>query len=260
MQLETRLHHCLAADRPAFGSTAMLTSAEAVELIARHANLDWMMFEMQHLALDVLQVVHRLRALQAADPTITPFARLPSGDHVWIEQTLDAGFTGLIIPQVESAEQARAIASAGHYPPTGSRSWAGSVRALTIYDNYQAGIDEHLILLPQIESVAGLENCEAIINEPGIHGVLLGPGDLSLSHGWPMNDMWSRTPFCEAVKRVADACTAAGKIAATLMTGDDAKRAIDAGYRMIGVSGDAVVIRSSMATNINSEIASLHDS
>ena len=257
MQLETRLHRCLATNRPAFGSTAMLSSAEAIELIARHADLDWMMFEMQHLALDVLQVVHRLRALQAADATVTPIARLPSQDHFWIEQTLDAGFTGLIIPQVESAEQARAIAATAHYPPTGSRSWAGSVRARVVYDNYDDTFDEHLILLPQIESVAGLENCEAIINEPGIHGVLLGPGDLSISHGWPMNDMWLRAPFREAVTRVGDACAAAGKVAATLMSGDDAKRAIDAGYRMLGIAADAVTIRSTMASSFNSEIERL---
>jgi 4-hydroxy-2-oxoheptanedioate aldolase len=101
--------------------------------------------------------------------------------------------------------------------------------------------------------VAGLENCEAIINEPGIHGVLLGPGDLSFSHGWPMSDMWSRAPFREAVTRVADACTAAGKVAATLMGGDDAKRALDAGYRMVGLAADAVAIRSAMAANFNAD-------
>ena len=256
MKLETRIHECLAEGRPAFGVFAMLCSPSSIELQVRNCRLDWLAVDLQHSSLSPGDSAHLLRALQSADPAVTAFARLPGQEKFWIEQSLDTGYMGLIVPQVESADQARALVMASYYPPRGERSYAGSVRA-TLYDDYFANFNDRLVLLPQIESKAGLENCEAIIQEPGISGALLGPGDLSMSCGWPMSDQWSHPPFRDAVKRVADACNEAGKIAATLMGGaGPIRQAREAGYQVIGIGGDSVFIRTDMARQLKELIDS----
>ena len=256
MKLETRIHECLAEGRPAFGAFATLSSPSAIELLVGYCRLDWMGIDLQHSSLSPFDSAHLLRALQSADPAVTAFARLPGQEKFWIEQSLDTGYMGLIVPQVESADQARALVKASYYPPRGERSYAGSVRA-SLYDDYFANFNDRLVLLPQIESKAGLENCEAIIQEPGISGALLGPGDLSMSCGWPMTNQWSHPPFRDAVKRVAAVCTEAGKIPATLMGGEDQiRQAREAGYQMLGIGGDSVFIRTDMARQIKELIES----
>ena len=257
MKLETRVHVRLAAGQTAYGGWSVLNSPFALELMANGTDFDFIGVDLQHAAMGVGDSTHLLRAMQAAQPEVTPFVRLATQDKYWIEQSLDAGFTGLIVPLVESAEQARALVRAAYYPPRGARSQAGTLRA-TLYENYFDTIDDRLFLLPQIESRDGLEHCEEIINVPGVSGALFGPGDLGLSCGWSGKDSWSFQPFVEAVRRVVGACTEAGKIPAVMMAGlDNAARARDAGFRLIAFIHDGADIRIDAASQRQSALDTL---
>ena len=257
MKLETRVHKRLAAGQTVFGGWFVLNSPFAVEIVANGSDLDYLCVDAQHAAVDFTDSIHMLRAMQAAAPDITPFIRLPTQDKHWIEQSLDAGYVGLIVPLVESAQEAEALVSAAFYPPKGARSQAGTIRSW-LYDDYFSSINDRLILLPQIESKTGLEHCEEIVNVPGVSGVLLGPGDLSLSCGWAGKDLWSHQPFLDAVSRVVEACRKADKIPATLTVGlEGARRVREAGFDHIGFAHDGVNLRIDMAPSVKGALAEL---
>ncbi|MCC6681888.1 MAG: hypothetical protein IT445_13395 [Phycisphaeraceae bacterium] len=257
MDLKTRTHRCLANGSTGYGGWCNLNSPLAVEMMGHGLELDFLTVDMQHAAIGVGDAIHLIRALQSASPDVTPFVRLPTQDRYWIEQSLDAGYVGLIVPMVESASQAHALVQAANYPPDGVRSRAGTIRA-SIYQNYFEQINQHVILLPQVETAEGLTNCQAIVEVPGVTGVVLGPGDLSLSCGWHVQDIWAHNPFLDAVDRVVSACKSSGKIAATLVSGlTDAMRARDAGFHLVAFASDGVDLRVEMLPRTRKDLQQL---
>jgi 2-keto-3-deoxy-L-rhamnonate aldolase RhmA len=254
MQFLTRLHQCLHESRTASGFLLSLNSPEAAELLVHGTQPDFVATELQHAAVGVGDSIHLLRAIQAADPMVTPLVRLPDHQTYWIQQSLDAGYVGLIVPLVESADQARELVKAAYYPPRGDRSIAGSIRA-SMYGKDLNVINERMILLAQIESAKGLENADEILSVEGITGALLGPMDLSLSCGWHVKDLWSYEPFLAAVDRVLAACRNNGKHAAVLT--DRFVQARAAGFNIIGIGSDAAYLRIEMAASIKAKLEQL---
>ena len=250
MQLVARLHECRSQSRVAFGSSVGLNSPAAAELLVGGTTLDFIVMDLQHSPVGAQDATHLLRAVQAADPKVSPVARVPNHGVYWIQQTLDAGYVGLIVPLVESAAQAEKLVAAAYFPPLGARSTAGSIRA-SLYDDYARQIDEQLILLPQIESAGGLEHVEEIVAVEGVTGVLMGPADLSLSCGWSMQDLWSHEPYLAATRRIVDACRNHGKDAAILTAGDGVFHARDHGFNIIGMACDAAYLRTRMTSDID---------
>ena len=254
MEFLTRLHRCLDESRVAAGLLLSLNSPEAAELIVHGTQLDFVATELQHAGVGAGDSMHLLRAVQAADPMVTPLVRLPSHEVYWIQQSLDAGYVGLIAPLVESAEQAKQLVKAAYFPPRGDRSIAGSVRA-SLYGKNPDEINERMILLAQIESNNGLERVDEILSVEGITGVLMGPQDLSLSCGWKAKDLWSCEPFLAAVQRIVAACRNHGKHAAVLT--DRLLEARKVGFQIIGVGSEAAFVRVDTVASINSKVAQL---
>ncbi len=259
MQLRTRVQECLDNGSTAYGALCFLNSPLAVDILTGDCGFDFVGIDMQHGDIGVESSRHLLRAIQSADPMTTPFVRVPTQDKYWIEQSLDAGYAGIIVPQVESADEARRLVQAFRYPPEGARSRANTIRA-SLYENYFENANSQLLLLPQIESPAGLQHCEEIINEPGVSGALLGPGDLALSCGWPLKDSWSHAPFAEAAERVARACKEAGKVSAIVTGGlDNAIRSREAGFQLISFVGDGAGLRNQVAAGARRELDELRN-
>jgi len=259
MELVTRLHERLAADELALGAFSAAACPEYVEQLAHGAELDFVGVDLQHGCVGQRDAVHLLRALQAADPRVTPLARVPSEDKHWIAQILDAGFLGFIAPLCESVEQAEALVRAAYYPPRGCRSVAGSIRA-SMYGDYVKRINDYVIVLPQIESAKGLERVEQIVAVQGVTGALVGPADLSLDCGWfemGLQNVWSHPPFLAAMERVVAACRSCGKHAAIVTGGDGLFRARDMGFSIINVSGDTFYIRANMTADLNARMQQL---
>ena len=259
MQMLTRLHDRLARSDMAVGAAVGLNSPTSAELLVHNTELDFIIVDLQHVPVTPPDAVHLLRAVQAADPQATPMVRLPNHDVYWIQQALDAGFLGLIAPLCESAQQAQALVNAVYFPPEGARSVAGNIRA-TLYDDYMSLINEHVVLLPQIESPRGLENAEAIVSVPGVSGLLIGPADLSLSCGWSGQDLWTYKAFLAAVQRITNACCEHEKICAIITAGESVFQARKTGIDFICVSADAYHIRTSMSSDVNEIARRLRDS
>ena len=254
MEYVTRLHRCLDESRVACGMFFGLNSPALIELVLNGTEMDFVGIDLQHAPISSGDSAHLLRALQAADPAVTPLVRLPSHDVYWIQQSLDAGYAGLIVPLVESAEQAERLVQSSYFPPDGARSTAGSIRA-SMYGIDVSTANQRMILLPQIESARGLERVEEIVAVEGVTGVLLGPGDLSLSCGWHGKDLWTYQPFLDAVRRVLAACQEHNKAAAILIGAFQQAR--EAGFNIIGFGGDAPEVRVNMAAKINEKLKQL---
>lgn len=144
---------------------------------------DWLLIDGEHGPQTLPGIVAQLRAIEATPPC-SAIVRLPGHDPVGIKQVLDLGAQTIMVPMVESAEQARAIVSAARYPPAGERGLGGARAARWGgYPGYVAEANAQVCVIAQIETGAAINNIEAIAEVDGIDALFLGPADLAASQG-----------------------------------------------------------------------------
>jgi 4-hydroxy-2-oxoheptanedioate aldolase len=152
--------------------------------VSATAGFDWLLIDGEHAPNDLRSILAQLQAV--APYRAQPVVRAVSGDAALIKQLLDIGAQNLLVPMVDTPEQAKAIVSATQYPPLGIRG-VGSVIARASRWNARADYldvaDGEVCLLVQAESVSALKNLEAICDVEGVHGVFIGPADLAASMG-----------------------------------------------------------------------------
>lgn len=161
-----------------------LANAYAAE-IAGTAGFDWLLIDGEHAPNDLRSISDQVAVLQASDSEVV--VRLPKGDTDLIKQVLDAGVQSLLIPMVESAEQARELVRAIRYPPHGVRGVGYALARASQFaaiPDYLATADKEICLLVQVEGKAGLEALGDILDVEGIDGVFIGPADLSVDLGF----------------------------------------------------------------------------
>ena len=214
-----------------------LASPYTAELCAG-AGFDWLLIDGEHAPNDIASTLAQLQAV--APYASHPIVRPPIGETWIIKQLLDIGAQTLLVPMVETAEQAAAIVAATRYPPHGVRGVGSALARASRFNrdrDYLQHASEQICVLVQIESRAGLDNIDAIARTPGVDGVFIGPSDLAASLGHLGN---SAAPDVQL--RVAEAIGAvrnAGKPAGTLMADPAAaRRAIDLGARFVAVGTD----------------------
>jgi 4-hydroxy-2-oxoheptanedioate aldolase len=175
------------AGRPQIGIWNTVGGPVIVEQLAL-AGFDWVLIDTEHSPLEPVDVLPSLQAV-AGYPATSAVVRIVVNDTALIKRHLDMGVQTLLIPYVESAEEARAAVAAMRYPPRGVRGMAGITRA-TRYGrvaHYATRAEEELCLLVQVESARALADIEAIATVDGVDGVFIGPADLSASMGYPGN-------------------------------------------------------------------------
>jgi 4-hydroxy-2-oxoheptanedioate aldolase len=156
-----------------------------------------------------------------------------------IGRLLDEGMLGIIVPMVHTPADAKAVAAACHFPPSGERSW-GWGRARVYGADYPEWISEQLFVAVQIESAQAVENAEAIMATPGIDGCWLGPSDLSFSLGFSPSEMDTREEHARALEKVVQACRNTGKIPGIAGRSiPDALKRAQQGFQFITAAGDA---------------------
>src|SRR6476661_3060448 len=168
----------LAAGEPTFGTWLSLGDLFATRLLAR-MGFAWLTLDLEHGPIDWSQAAMIFAAI--ADAGGVPLARIPKGNHDYIKRVLDAGAWGIVVPMVDTVEQAKIAIAAAKYPPIGNRSVGGGMHAMNFDtgagDYYQNANDEILVVL-QTESPRGVENAEAIYSLPGCDAIFIGPNDL----------------------------------------------------------------------------------
>lgn len=166
------------------GTWLMAASPLVAEALG-HAGFDWVVVDMEHAPLEVPGVVSMLQALSGT--RAVPIVRTPWNDAVAIKRVLDAGATTLLVPFVQTADEARAAVAATRYPPQGVRGMAGMSRASrfgTASSYLQRANDEQAVIV-QLETPQALAALEDIAAVPGVDALFIGPADLSGAMGHP---------------------------------------------------------------------------
>ncbi len=164
---------------PTFGTWLSLDNLHTARVLAR-VGFEWLTLDMEHSAVDWAQAAALFAVI--ADAGCVPLVRVPEGSHHYIKRALDAGAWGIVVPMVDTVEQARVAIAAAKYPPVGNRSVGGGMHSLNFNaasaEYYERANDEILVIL-QTESPLGVENAEAIYRLPGCNAIFIGPFDLS---------------------------------------------------------------------------------
>lgn len=224
-----------------------LADAYSAELAA-NAGFDWLLIDGEHAPNDLRGMLAQLQAV--APYPGQAIIRPVIGDTALIKQVLDLGAQTLLVPMVESAEQARQLVKAVHYPPAGIRG-VGSALARASRWNSIAGYldlaDEQMCLLVQIENQEGLANLDEILSVEGIDGVFIGPADLSAALGHRGNPGHPEVQAIieEAIVRIGRAGKAAG-----ILSADEklARRYIELGAAFVAVGVDTTVLMRGLQT------------
>jgi 4-hydroxy-2-oxoheptanedioate aldolase len=146
-----------------------------------HQGYDWICIDMQHGVVDYQVAVTMLQAI-GATATI-PFVRVPWNEQGIIGKVLDAGALGVIIPMVNSVEEAKAAVASCRYYPLGSRSYGPTRAAYYAGAGYYPEANEQVACVPMIETKQAVERLDDILSVPGIDAVYVGPADLSITLG-----------------------------------------------------------------------------
>jgi len=227
----------LAEGRPQFGLWTSLSGGYAVEAVAG-AGLHWLMFDTEHSPNDLETILASLQ-VAAAYPT-QAVVRVPSNDRVTIKRILDIGAQTLLIPQVNTADDARAAVASTRYPPHGERGVGGTTRATRFgrVKGYATKAHEEICVIVQLESRLALDNLEAIAAVDGVDALFIGPADLHASMGHP-----GETRHPQIVPLIDDAIARirkTGKACGTILTGDpaDVERWLGMGVLFVAVGSD----------------------
>lgn len=235
--LKTRLKCC--AQEMLIGSLVSVPSPEVAEIMAR-VGFDYLWIDVEHGPADFVAAQHMI---QATGDRCASLIRVPDKDEVWLKKALDTGCDGVIVPQIQSAEEAKAVVDACLYPPEGRRS-VGITRAHAYgmaFQDYVETANKHLLIVLQVEHVAGVRHIEAIVQVPGIDVILVGPYDLSGSLN--LLGQVDHPTVQEHIAVVRQACAEAG-VTTGIFVADvpAAKRAIDQGFQLIALGMDAAFL------------------
>ncbi|KAG9665031.1 hypothetical protein KCU98_g1328, partial [Aureobasidium melanogenum] len=215
--------------RPLVGCTLGFGAIFSAQLIAR-AGYDWVLVDMEHNPLSASQATSMTHAVIAASAgRCQPLVRVPSHAVEWTKWALDSGAYGLVVPMVNSAEEARRIVQNAAYPPLGQRSF-GPARApyahvdpATTVLKYRDEISKDVQVIAMIESIEGLRNAEEIIAVEGITAVFVGPVDLRMSMGLKGGD-GTEDEYLEALKKLVRISKAHNKPIGIFADGPDSCR------------------------------------
>lgn len=229
----------LLADELLIGTMVTLGYTEVGEILAG-AGFDWLFLDGEHSPMTpaVMQGV-----MQGAGREMPCLVRLPAGDEVAIKKALDVGAAGIIVPWVNTAEQAAEVVMRAKYPPQGTRG-VGLGRATGYghtFKDYVDSANEETAVVVQAEHIRAVENIEDIVRVPGVDGVLIGPYDLSASMG--LIGQVDHPEVQEAIGRVTQVCLDANvPLGIFGVTAEAVKPYIERGFTLIVCGMDALML------------------
>ena len=242
MSRTNRFKAGLQAGTPQVGMWASLASPLATEVLAG-AGLDFVVIDSEHAPNDAAEIIAQLQACAAGGST--PAAvRAWWNDRVAIKRILDSGAETIVVPYVQTPDEAREAVASVRYPPAGARGAAGATRANAFGRDagYWGEADDRICLVAQVETAAAVEAASDIAAVDGVDVVFVGPGDLAADLG-VIHDR-QHSSVRRALERALAKITAAGKPAG-VMAGSiqDARDLLDMGFSMVSVATELVHLR-----------------
>ena len=227
-----------AAGEPAIGGWLTIPSQLTAESTAA-ADLDYVCIDMQHGLIDYSDVVRMLPSIALGG--VTPIVRVPENSAANISTALDAGAIGVIIPLVNSVEEATAAVAGCRYPPVGERSYGATRAAAVEGPDYYDRANEEIVCIPMIETLEAIDDLDNILSVPGIDVAYVGPSDLAISMGyWPGTEA---EPFLAMLDHIVEACDRHGVVPAIQASPATATDLLARGFRMVTVVTDILAFR-----------------
>jgi len=233
------------------GSWLQIGSSIVAEIMAQ-AGFDWLVVDMEHSSISIDNAQSLIQVIDLAGSV--PLVRLSNNDSTLIKRVMDAGSNGIIVPNVNSVDDAVAAVKAVRYPPDGMRG-VGLWRAQGYgfdFDKYKRWQATESIVIVQIEHIDGVNNLEAILHTEGVDGFIIGPYDLSASLG--ISGEFEHPDFKRALKKVYDVSRKLGALMGTHVVMPDvsvAKGKIKEGYRFIAYSIDTLLLGQSCRSGLS---------
>lgn len=229
----------LSAGELLIGTLLSLPSPEIAEILAA-CGFDWLFVDLEHTTLDIQSAQ---AILQAVDHRLDCILRVPLNDEIWLKKALDIGAAGVLVPQVNTAEEARRAVRFCKYPPQGSRS-VGLARA----QGYGAHLQDYLdranavtAVIVQVEHIQAVQNIEEILAVEGMDAVLIGPYDLSAS--LDRMGQVEHPQVQAAISQVREACFAHNMpVGIFSASADRAYAYIQEGYRLIAAGVETLLL------------------
>lgn len=223
------------------GSWLSFGYTPVAEIMAR-AGFDWLVIDMEHTAIDAWDALQLIQIIELAG--CVPLVRVGANDELLIKRSLDAGAHGVIVPMVNTAEDAERAVAAARYAPEGRRG-TGLGRAQGYGERFQEYWNwavQNTVVIAQVEHTDGVENLDGILGTEGIDGFITGPYDLSCSLGCPGD--FDAPEFLEAMDRVAAFLEPGHKPGGVHIVHSDRatlRRRMGEGYRFIAYGDDMVL-------------------
>ena len=225
--------------QPQVGTWLSLGSVYAARLMSR-VGFPWLTVDMEHSPIAWDEAALLFGAI--ADAGCVPLCRVPFSEYQLIKRALDAGAMGIVVPMVNTVEQAKAAIAAAKYPPQGNRSVGGGLHALnfgaTAGDYYRYANDEILVVL-QTESPEGVENAEEIYSLPGCDAIFVGPNDLQFQMRGPDGKDPSREEHEAMMQRVLEVGKRVGTpVGLHVQSVEDVELRVKEGWQFIALGSE----------------------
>ncbi len=231
----------LVTGQATYGIWNGIVDSYAAEICAG-AGFDWVLIDAEHAPFDLRTIVHNMQAIQSYD--VPAIVRIPSVDPVLIKQLLDAGAQSILVPMIESGDQAELIAKAMVYPPEGIRGVGTALARAAQWNrvnDYFKLANQEMCCIGQLESIKGVEALDDILQVQGLDVVFLGPADLGATMGYLGQP--GHPEVVALVKECIRKIVKSGKVAGFLTGSKELIQAYtDEGALMIGVGLDTLVL------------------
>lgn len=232
------------------GSWITLGHPAIAEMMAQ-AGFDWLTVDMEHSAITEHQAQQLIQTIELCG--VTPLVRVGHNEPNLIKRVMDAGSHGVIVPMVNSKEEAERAVASVKYPPVGFRG-VGLARAQKYgadFEGYRRWNETQSVVIVQVEHIKAVENLEAILAVPGVDGFIVGPYDLSGSLGVP--GQFEHPEVVAALNRVKEVTAAMNAVSGFHVISDDpseTKKKIADGYRFVAYSLDILFLGNSCRTGL----------
>ncbi len=243
----------LQAGEPSVGTWLGLPSPEAAEHVAT-LGFDWLTIDTEHNPIDVRTMSLMIGAIAASGTA--PMVRIPWNTGENIKRTLDAGAWGIVVPMVNSREEAELAVSAARYPPHGTRSVGGSltgVRFRAAGGEYLQHADDEILVVLQIEHIDGVERADEILSVPGVDACFIGPNDLAASMGVGVGVPLEGTDprMIEAIEETRKACQRNGVASGIHTSGaKGVNQRIAEGFQFLAMSSESAYMQSGLRADL----------
>ena len=231
---------------PSLGAWLSLPNPSLARLMAR-LGFDWLLIDGEHGLYNPTLAAETIASISDANTQCAPLVRVPNNSVEWFKWALDAGAWGIIVPMVNTAEEAQQAVSWCKYPPVGTRS-VGTVFApfafgTTEWSDYARIANDEIMVVLQIESTQSLQNLDAILSTPGVDVAFIGPNDLHAQLGLPPSNEGAEPAFIQALARIKTSAQQ-HHIPLGIFTsgGNAAAQRVQQGFQMVSVTTDLTSI------------------